>query len=158
MENELKKCYTCGNLKEKNKFNKNRCRVDGLNSICKECSKQRSRRYYKENRKEHLIKVGKRRTHVRELFKIWIKNIKSIGCCCCDEKEPVSIDFHHLFNKKFVISSNGGGRVSFKSLSKEINKCILLCSNCHRKYHAGIIKLPDGIKPLTVEVFSSKLK
>ena len=42
-------------------------------------------------------------------------------------------DFHHVEdNKEFAISKTSK---SFDSIKKELDKCILLCSNCHRIRH-----------------------
>ena len=62
-------------------------------------------------------------------------------CLICGETEPVCLDFHHKNpnEKDFTI----GKRVSRSkdNLLMEINKCVCLCANCHRKVHAGIINL-----------------
>ena len=51
-----------------------------------------------------------------------------------------ALEFHHLdpSQKDFTIS---GGTKSFESLKPEVDKCILVCANCHREIHAGMIKL-----------------
>ena len=51
-----------------------------------------------------------------------------------------ALEFHHLDSsqKDFTIS---GGTKSFESLKPEVDKCILVCANCHREIHAGMIKL-----------------
>ncbi len=49
----MKKCYTCKETKPLTGFNKNKSRKDGLNSICRECSKARSRKHYTENTDKH---------------------------------------------------------------------------------------------------------
>lgn len=41
--------------------------------------------------------------------------------------------------------SQGHNKGSLLKVEEEINKCIILCANCHRKLHAGIIKLPADI-------------
>ena len=43
-----------------------------------------------------------------------------------------------LLKKYFNIS---GGTKSFDTLKSEVDKCILVCANCHREIHAGMIKL-----------------
>lgn len=51
-----------------------------------------------------------------------------------------ALEFHHLdpSQKDFTIS---GGTRSFESLKPEVDKCILVCANCHREIHAGLIKI-----------------
>lgn len=51
-----------------------------------------------------------------------------------------ALEFHHLDpqEKDFTIS---GGTKSFKLLKPEVDKCILLCANCHREIHAGLVKI-----------------
>ena len=51
-----------------------------------------------------------------------------------------ALEFHHLdpSQKDFTIS---GGTKSFESLKPEVDKCILVCANCHREIHAGLIKI-----------------
>ena len=53
-----------------------------------------------------------------------------------------AMDFHHLDpnEKEFTISSKIRG---LDKLYEEVDKCILVCSNCHREIHAGTITLPE---------------
>jgi len=59
-----------------------------------------------------------------------------------------SLDFHHKnpSNKDISISQSS---LSFEDLKKELIKCILVCSNCHREIHAHLIS-QDVIDKLTV--------
>jgi hypothetical protein len=56
------------------------------------------------------------------------------GCSRCPERRPVCLDYHHLDRKQksAAISELVAKRVSLGRLQKEIDKCILLCANCHR--------------------------
>ena len=47
-----------------------------------------------------------------------------------------ALDFHHLnpLEKDFSISSTGTTK-SFERITKELDKCILVCANCHREIH-----------------------
>jgi len=51
-----------------------------------------------------------------------------------------SLDFHHLdpHEKEFGIGSRGSR--SWKRVKKEVDKCILVCSNCHGEIHEEIDK------------------
>lgn len=66
-------------------------------------------------------------------------------CVICGEDEKTCIDFHHVNpeEKEATVSSLITG--SLKKLKEEVKKCICLCSNCHRKVHAGILHL-DNVK------------
>ena len=60
-------------------------------------------------------------------------------CCKCNYDKCIeALDFHHVdSNKKdFNIS---GKSISFEKLKNEVDKCILVCANCHREIHSGII-------------------
>ena len=56
---------------------------------------------------------------------------------CGYDKCVDALDFHHLNpdEKEFGISEKGYTR-SWESVKIELNKCILVCSNCHREIHA----------------------
>ena len=59
---------------------------------------------------------------------------------CGYEKCNRSLQFHHLNpdEKDFTIS---GKSLSFEKLKEEVDKCILVCSNCHSEIHDGLVKL-----------------
>lgn len=75
-----------------------------------------------------------------------IKMINKLGGCCknCGETRFYVLDFHHADpNKKEFDWEN----IHFKNeieIYKEISKCSVLCSNCHRKIHSE--KTPKDIR------------
>ena len=58
-----------------------------------------------------------------------------MSCKKCGCSKHYLIDFHHInpAEKDFSISENSHAK--FETLLKEIEKCIPLCSNCHREFH-----------------------
>jgi hypothetical protein len=57
-------------------------------------------------------------------------------CVKCDyNKNFAALDFHHKENKVSNVSRLCLSDASWKRIQTEINKCILLCSNCHRELH-----------------------
>lgn len=89
------------------------------------------RRHYLRNKKERVALNNKRRMEI----KIMLDEIKKAGCSSCPEKDICCLDFHHLDRKTKdkSLSHAKTAMWSNERLMKEINKCILLCANCHRK-------------------------
>lgn len=101
--------------------------------------------YYENNKEEHYFRVEQARTR----FKKWVDSLKeNKSCCFCKEDCQACLDWHHKrpSNKSFSIGSvKGKNRVSKARVLAEIKKCRLICSNCHRKLHKGIIKWKDRL-------------
>lgn len=88
------------------------------------------------DRAEYLKRaVAKRRKKIREKA----INYKGGKCELCNyNKCPQALEFHHLNKQKeFGISAKGYTR-SWEKVKKEIDKCILVCANCHREMHVDI--------------------
>ena len=62
-------------------------------------------------------------------------------CVLCGEDEYFALDFHHLDPSTKDIEIVKLRKSSFERLKKEVEKCAVLCANCHRKVHAGILTL-----------------
>lgn len=90
------------------------------------------RRY--SDRREYLIQaVQRRRKRVRQMA----INYKGGRCQICGyNKCQEALEFHHLESsgKDFGISDKGYTR-SWEKIKGELDKCILVCANCHRKIH-----------------------
>ena len=56
-----------------------------------------------------------------------------------------ALEFHHIdpTKKDFGISSKGYAR-SWEKVKNEIERCVLLCANCHRGFHAGKLQLSQA--------------
>ncbi len=130
-------CPNCE--KESTEWNKDATRSDGLQVYCRECTKQRDREYYHSNKNNRKKKIRERVKHERDRIDQLIQDAKKVGCKFCPEKEIVCMDFHHLSDKDFAIGDFKKHSYSFVKVVKEIEKCIVVCSNCHRKIHAGLL-------------------
>ena len=69
------------------------------------------------------------------------------GCLCCGYKDfAISLVFHHLdptIKEDGIADIIGRGIISRQGeLFKEIDKCVVLCGNCHTALHRGLIQLP----------------
>ena len=81
----------------------------------------------------------------RDRHRMWANRLQRQrgGCSRCKETDPACLDFHHVETDEKVMSvakmiSYGYGK---DSLKREIEKCTVLCANCHRKEH---YQLPGG--------------
>lgn len=56
---------------------------------------------------------------------------------CCMVVPLAAFDFHHTGKKDGAISALMGDGAKFEELVQELDKCVLLCANCHRTRHNG---------------------
>ena len=72
-----------------------------------------------------------------------VKDAKDKPCAICKVKyDPCVMDLHHLDpSKKDGMISHFMKSGSYQSLQEEIDKCVPLCSNCHRLLHNGLATL-----------------
>jgi 5-methylcytosine-specific restriction endonuclease McrA len=132
----MKKCSSCKKIKSLGDFNKNKSKKDGLNTICRLCSKKRSKKYYEDNREKHLVEVRKHRKRQRFKLRKYVWSYKQAHpCISCGEQDPRVLEFSHINKKsKYMnVAHMVGQAVSITRLNKEIDKCEILCANCHRR-------------------------
>ncbi len=130
----MKKCYTCKETKPLTGFNKNKSRKDGLNSICRECSKARSRKYYTENTDKHKKETYKRKTLIIERNRTFVyEHLVNNSCVDCGESDPRVLEFDHTKDKIHNISYMIQSGHSVENIENEIKKCEVRCANCHRR-------------------------
>lgn len=84
---------------------------------------------------------------IKRRFKVKQMAVEHAGgkCKLCGYNRDVSaLEFHHLDSsqKDFAIGQKGYTR-SWEKVRAEVDKCILVCANCHREIHSGIAQLPD---------------
>lgn len=100
----------------------------------KEDQRAAERRWYAKNSDKIKAKTAKRRKEIHD----WYIEFKStLVCSRCGENHPACIEFHHVdkAEKEYNISQMGISGFSRERILEEMSKCIILCSNCHRKEH-----------------------
>jgi predicted HNH restriction endonuclease len=100
------------------------------------------KRTYKDRRQYIIDAVAKRRREIR------LKAVAVAGGKCerCGyDKYLEVLEFHHRdpLKKDFNVSHKGHCR-SWKRVSEEIKKCVLLYANCHREIHVELKKLKNN--------------
>lgn len=139
---ELKKCPRCEQELDVSKFSKNSSKKSGLASHCKQCSFFYRRQSYQNNIDKYRNDVKERKGRYKKAAKEYVDTIR-VSCKICGESEKSCLDFHHddPSQKENSISALVAGGFSIEKIALEISKCTVVCSNCHRKIHAGVIKL-----------------
>ena len=79
----------------------------------------------------------------RQRLKARLVYIMGEKCCICGYNKCITaLEFHHINpqEKEFTLSTNAN--IGFEKAKEEIKKCVLVCANCHREIHDGIIDCP----------------
>jgi hypothetical protein len=122
---EQHQCRDCKETKPEDQFFRTskiskKTGVAYLDKWCKICRNT----YHRENRRE---------------AKAWGVAYKGGKCRGCGyDKCHAALDFHHLDpnEKDFDFKE---ARHNKEELAKELDKCILLCRNCHAEVHYGVL-------------------
>ena len=147
----MRRCPHCEQTKELTEFAKNSTKKDGLASWCRECQKQASKRHYEANKSQRIKDSHDRSVIYRRKIDEYLDSL-NMSCVCCGENARECLDFHHVdpSTKEFSISYMKNKFASVDRLKGEISKCVVVCSNCHRKIHAGTLELKHrGFEPLS---------
>ena len=99
----------------------------------------------------HLLRTNRRNycagcnvTKWRQRTKRKLVEYKGGACKICGYSRCIdNLTFHHRKpnEKEFQISSVSSG---FEKIKVEVDKCELLCHNCHGEVHAGLLTLSAG--------------
>lgn len=89
-------------------------------------------RYYYRNKDAERERIKARKDRIKE----YIDDQRKAGeCQHCGYKDYRALDFHHVEEKEYKISEIHNRGVSMETVKDELDKCILLCANCHRIHH-----------------------
>jgi hypothetical protein len=93
------------------------------------CSRRCKRKWFRPK----SIKLSKQRAKTRKIDLVILKG----GCCqCCGYNENLSaLTFHHRYDKSFHLTQTYLRRYKLERILLELDKCDLLCMNCHMELH-----------------------
>jgi hypothetical protein len=99
--------------------------------------------WYLRHREKRIAVTKKRHQEIQN----WFRRYKSALCCLhCGENHPACLQFHHRdrLDKSFTLASVVGRASSIKQIMREIEKCDVLCANCHAKLHWQERQISEG--------------
>jgi hypothetical protein len=108
-------------------------------SYCKECGKTLTRSHYSNNKRQYLDRNLRSYMKRREL----VRQIKSRACADCGIQYPFYVmDFDHREGETKEYELNRIDRMTTRAILREIEKCDVVCANCHRErtYQRGLKK------------------
>jgi hypothetical protein len=132
-DKEFKVCCTCKDSKSIDNFSKKSSSPDGLQNVCRSCASLHSRKHYINNIDRVKRRTKDRRKRIRPILQSIILSYLERGCIDCGEKDIVVLDFDHISNKKFNVSTMVHDCVDLNKIEEEISKCEIRCANCHRR-------------------------
>lgn len=115
---ETKICSKCGRDLPITHYHKNGFNSEGkqkYRGYCKDCANNLEKQRYL-NKKSFV-------------------NSQKNKCEKCGEDRVYTLDFHHKDKEEKEFTIGQFKRGSFDVIQNEINKCVVLCANCHREFH-----------------------
>ncbi len=113
---KIKKCCKCNEIKNINEFH-TKGKENRVNSWCKVCVYECQKNRWKDRKRKAVELMGEE-------------------CQKCGYKSNLSaFDFHHLDPSKKEFGWPKLSHKKWEDIIKELKKCVLLCSNCHRETH-----------------------
>jgi len=98
-------------------------------------SREYNKRQYALNPEVHRQRVQDRKDRIKAEYAAYKATLR---CLQCGENHIGCLEFHHPDpsvkegNPSSLICQSGR---TFERVKKELEKCIVLCANCHRKLH-----------------------
>ncbi len=111
-------------------------------NICEKCGKQFTPKLFGEGRRycfECVPDGMADGSHTRQIIKKWALEYKGTKCSRCGYDKCIeALEFHHrdMTQKEFSISDRNI-KLEWEPIRQELDKCDLLCCNCHREIHAA---------------------
>jgi hypothetical protein len=129
----MNRCGRCGELKPVEEFAWRRKEKGQRHNYCRPCHADYHREHYLANRERYIAQAAAQKQALRlERTRYLIEYFKTHPCVDCGETDPVVLEFDHLRDKSFDISQK---LISYRwqRILDEIEKCEVVCANCHRR-------------------------
>lgn len=127
---QTKVCSLCRQSKPAAEFNFRHREAGVRHTYCRECGKRLTRSHYERNKRQYLDRNA--RTYQRH--RALIRSLKSRPCADCGIQYPFYVmDFDHREGVTKEFALNSVTRLSREAILREIAKCDVVCSNCHRE-------------------------
>lgn len=125
-----KVCSKCKVGKPLEEFNFRNRSTGVRHRYCRECGKVFTRNHYRLNKRQYIDRSLRSTAKRRE----FLRQVKSRPCVDCGIQYPYYVmDFDHRDGEKKSFEMNRVNYVTMRAIKQEIEKCDVVCSNCHRE-------------------------
>lgn len=129
-----KTCNLCGETKLISEFPPNKQCKYGVTGTCRICYNVKTKQWYRDNKKRRQQKANERNRY----RKLKVVNHFGNKCFDCKQSFPQYVyEFHHLDPTQKDWNPSQSLSHSEERMWLELNKCIMLCANCHKIRHWG---------------------
>jgi 5-methylcytosine-specific restriction endonuclease McrA len=128
----MKFCIACGLEKPESEFSR---KGDKFQHRCKACFKIYHQQYYEKNKEKYFAKNRRNKNRQRARLRKIIWEKKQCPCQDCGKTfHPWVMEFDHRHGSKKVaaVGSMVARGCTDEQLKNEIEKCDVVCANCHR--------------------------
>jgi hypothetical protein len=133
MPEEDLRCSRCGKSKPVEEFSWRRQARRQRDSFCRPCRSEYGKEHYASNRQRYIAKARSQKQRLMlERTRYLIRFFEAHPCVDCGEEDPIVLEFDHVRDKSFAIGPGLAAR-SWQSILNEMEKCEVVCANCHRR-------------------------
>jgi hypothetical protein len=124
-------CSRCASYRPATEFNRF---AGGRQWWCRDCFK----RYYAEGRARHRSRNNALKAQrVKEAQRLVLDHLRGRACADCGEPDLIVLEFDHVGEKRCEISTLVRRGVRAGVLWLELERCDIVCANCHRRRTAS---------------------
>ncbi len=133
----MRRCGRCGAEKPLDDFAWRRKVRGQRDNYCRPCRADYKREHYAANRQRYIDNAAQRRRRIAHERTQWLLDyFEEHPCVDCEESDPIVLEFDHLGDKSFDVCRGVIDR-AWEDVLAEIEKCDVVCANCHRRRTAA---------------------
>jgi hypothetical protein len=140
---QTRRCGRCSQSKPIAEFAWHRKAKGQRDNYCRPCRAAYKQEHYAAHRQRYVANASRRkRALIAERTAFLIEFFRERPCVDCDETDPLVLEFDHIGQKNFSISVGIRGH-KWQSVLDEIERCEVVCANCHRRrtaIRAGFVR------------------